>query len=771
MVTRVVTPRATSNAAAIALVLVNATPLLGALAYALIVVWHGYPALRHDWAWPTDRASLAALWTSSTSGWDPSGIGAPNLHLNDYLVGGSLCLIGWLAGTHAALFALALGVGLACSLGASALAGTFDAHPVTRAGVALFCLFNPWVYTETVAGHTYMLLAFGALTALLSEVRREELRPRHAALLVALSLVQLQFFLPVVAIALLMGLVRRSWLPLVTGIVVAAPVLVGLAAEYGAFRGVPLTLAWELSQSVPAAAAMHLSGYFAGYTQSIDPFDAWPMAVVLGIAIFGVGASWRTSAAAVVTVTALVTLGFATGLRGPLSGAMLWLFTHIPAAALFRELFDVLGFTAIAYAAAVSLACARSRAASMVLLACGIAFFASWIVWSPWAWWVPADTIPRPAIVVQADTRFALLPAFQPLMFGGRGSGLDPDAYARGSVTPLNVQAPQFPVDAALARYAINGDGRWLAALGVSSVTNRPWLSSDRAAQSFQTALARPAGGSASSALENLKPQPLVALLPLPNVVTFVDEIGAGNIFFGDAAEARGPEVPTSWSAYRSLIPVRASNRYVNASDGWVDVRLSFAADPRLAQAFGGAATTTANDLLPLSSGVPALVFVEGTLVDQRDHIVSAATGGYHWVNVAPDITAVRCRGLCAVAAQGYPPALAPLKVTHAPPAALTFQSRAPWWFETIAEPGGAATLRLNNAFDTNWIALADGNRLTHVRIDTAVNGWLLPARDSAQQIRMIQWPAAVQAVLEAVGAIWVLFLIGTMEVKRRERA
>src|SRR5450755_388293 len=212
---------------------IDAAPFAGALAYALIVVWHGFPALRHDWAWPTDADSLASMWTSSTSGWDPVGIGTPNLHINDYLVGGALCLIGRAGGTYAALFALALGVGLACSLGAAALARTFAADALGQAGVSMISLFNPWVYTETVAGHTYMLLAFGAMTALVAEARREDSRPRHAALLVALSLVQLQFFLPALALAIGMGFARRGWLPLLTGVIVGAPVLIGLAAEYG----------------------------------------------------------------------------------------------------------------------------------------------------------------------------------------------------------------------------------------------------------------------------------------------------------------------------------------------------------------------------------------------------------------------------------------------------------------------------------------------------------------------------------------------------------
>jgi hypothetical protein len=316
-------------------------------------------------------------------------------------------------------------------------------------------------------------------------------------------------------------------------------------------------------------------------------------------------------------------------------------------------------------------------------------------------------------------------------------------------------------VDAALARYAIEGDGRWLAALGVSSVTNRPWLSSDRAAQSFQTALARPSTGAPSSALTYLKPQPLVAMLPLPNIVTFVDDLGAGDVLFADAADVRGQAVPTSWASYRPLIPVPAPNRFVNASDGWVDARLSFAADPRLAQAFGGAATTSANDLLSLAIGVPALVFVDGTLVDQRDRLVSGATRGYRWVNISADVSGVRCHGLCAVATQGYPPAIAPASMKRAHSASLIFRARAPWWIETSVTVGDASTLRLNAAFDKNWIAMAGSDQLSHVRLDTAVNGWLLPARTASQQVRMIQWPAAVQALLESAGALWVLFLIG----------
>ena len=748
----------------------GAVPFAGALAYALIVVWHGTPALRHDWAWPTDAESLASLWTSSTSGWDPSGIGAPNLHLNDYLVGGALCMVGFLAGAFASLFALVFGVGLACSLGAAALAGSFHAHPATRAGAALFALFNPWVYVETVAGHTYMLLAFGALAALVAEARRTEVRPRLAALLVAVTLVQLQFFLPALAIAVLMGCFRRAWLPLVAGVIVGAPVVVGLVAEYGAFSGVPVTLTWELSQSAPVWAAAHLSGYFAAYTAQLDRFVTWPMGIVLILVLFGIITAWRTIDARLIATVAVLSVATAAGLRGPLSVPISWAFTHVSAAALYRELFDVLGFAAIAYIAAASLASARSVVARGALVTCGFALFTAWVVWSPWAWWVPAQLIPRAHIDAPAGTRFALLPAFQPLTLGGRGSGLDPDAFAHGSVTPLNVQAPQFPIDAALARYTFDGDARWLASLGVSDVAVRPWFHSDRESLAFETALA-PEPPVALRVLPLAPAQPRVALITEPEVVTTIDQLGEGNVIFSDAADAHGDGVPRSWSAYRPIIPVRAPDRFVNAKDGWVNARLTFTENPLLAQAFGGAATTSAQDELPVITGTPALVFVFGRLIDQDGRTVSDSTVKYRWVKLAADVSAVRCRGLCVVAAQGFPPQDLPALRKRIAVTALIAQSRAPWFVETNVASGDAGALRLNEAYDRNWIATSEGKLLPHVRIDTAVNGWLLPARTATHAVLMIQWAAGLQALLEAVGALCVIVLAAGAAIDLRARA
>jgi hypothetical protein len=745
-----------------------ATPYAIAVLYAALVMQHGIPALRHDWAWPANPAAIKSSWTTSTSGWDPRGIGSPNLHLNDYLVGGALALVGWLLGPAAALGALLLGIGISCALGAQSLARICGAPPFACAGAALFCVFNPWAYTETVAGHTYMLLSFGGLIALCAELLRERPRSRVAAFLVALTLVQLQFFFVALALVALAALQGRTRIALWTALIVASAPLLGVAADFGSFRGVPITLSWESSQSTPVFAAARLAGYFAGYGQRIDPFDQWAMIVIIGLTVVGVTAAWRTAAARYTILALAISIGVAAGFDGWLAAPLAWTFAKVPASGLYRELFDVLGFAVIAYVAGASLAAARSGIAAVAFVGASAVLAAAWFMWSPWAWWVPSASIQSAEIDGATVQRFALVPAFQPLTFLSHGSGLDPDAFVHGTSAPLNVQSPQYPVDAALARYVQRDDDSWLAALGVSRIIDRPWLQSDEAARAHEIAFApKPAqhpnppadAATASRAVIVAGAQPLVAILPTPSIGTVDDDLGAGAVFFGDAAQVRGAGVPPQWSTYRPLIAVSSSGRFVDAADGWVDARLAFSADPRLAQAFGGAMTTSSAELLPVTASVPALVFVDGELRTQSGRLVSGSTRGYRWIALGTDVNALRCSGTCAVAAQGYPPAIEPAKPRTVRPISFQYADMTPWLIPASIPAGGSGMLRLNVAFDRGWLAFAGGASLPHVRVDATVNGWLLQPRTQAISAWMIQWPAAVEAVLEAIGAAWLIAL------------
>ncbi len=756
----------------------DAAPYAIAIAYTAIVVGHGIPALRQDWAWPTSPAAFASSFITSTSGWDPRGIGGPNLHLNDYLVGSVLALLGRAIGPLPALCVLLFSIGVACALGAGSLAREVGARPLAAAGASLFAVFNPWSYTETVAGHTYMLLALGALIGLCAELLRAKPRALAASLLVALTLVQLQFFVIAIAIAAVYAVFGTTRLPLMTGAIVVLAPLVGIAADFGSYQGVPLTLAWERSQSTPLLSGINLGGYFAGYGQQVDPFDRVAMYIIVVLCIAGVVGGWKTALAKISLIVLVLSVSIAAGLDGWLSTPIAWAFVHLPGAGLYRELFDVLGVAVIAYIAGSALAAARWPLAGAAIAATGVAFAVAWTVFSPWSWWVPAASIPSISPAGAAEYRYALFPAFQPLTLSGRGSGLDPDAYLRDGNAPLNVQAPQYPVDVALARYAFDRDDRSLAALGVASIFGRLWLRSDDTARAFQLAL-KPVERARwlpkdifdlrSLAAKVANPQPPVALFPLPAVGTVVDELGAGAVLFSDAAQARGAQVPPSWLGYRALVPVSASGRYVDAALGWVDARLAFESAPQLGQALGGAATMSSQDFLQLRAGVPALVFVEGALRDQDGALISSSTSGYQWMILAASTSAVRCDGLCAIAAQGYPPAGLPANPQAAAPIAVTAAEVTPWAIRATIPAGPQAMLRLNDAFDRGWVAQLSGGRLPHVRVDTTVNGWLLPSRSAAQQVLLIHWPAAVEAALEIVGVAW-LFAIAILAARNARR-
>lgn len=103
-----------------------------------------------------------------------------------------------------------------------------------------------------------------------------------------------------------------------------------------------------------------------------------------------------------------------------------------------------------------------------------------------------AGRLPLLQISAPGNTRFALLPPFQPLKLAatGAGSGIDPDMKVLSdNRVPLNTAVPVYPADTALAEYRQTGAAGDLAALSVSAVYNRPWFTEDEQALRFQQAL------------------------------------------------------------------------------------------------------------------------------------------------------------------------------------------------------------------------------------------------------------------------------------------
>jgi len=367
------------------------------------------------------------------------------------------------------------------------------------------------------------------------------------------------------------------------------------------------------------------------------------------------------------------------------------------------------------------------------------------------------------------------LPAFQPLskLPENIGSGLDPDArILPDDVVPINSMLPGYPADAALAAFALRGDTRPLAALGVSEIVSRPWLTSDASALSAQRALPAPKAPAADAAATRaLIPSSALAIEPIPPTCSVCADLSAGAVFFGDVAGMSGPLVPSAWRTYPSAIAIRAPSTSVLAKDGWVDARLAFTSDPELAQAFGGAVTTSDGASLPVLGGLDALVFVRGRLLASSGAVVAKSTSGYEWVHLGEEVRALRCDGLCAVALEARgAPAIPAESQSNALPSPLAIRTWIPWMVSADIPAGGAAMLRYDVAFDQGWTASMRGTPLPHVRVDAFANGWLVPERGASATVAIVHVPSLVAAILEAIGVGWAGWLVAIFGLQLSRR-
>jgi hypothetical protein len=747
---------------------------LGCAIFTIVAALHGTPALRHDWFFPQDGASAIRSALISWSGWYPGGFGSPAAYVNDYLGGlayAAFRVIPWpLAAFAAMMFALAF----ACVAAGRRLAQEAGAAPLTALAAGLFVAFNPWMYTQIVSGHVFMIAAYAALAALVAETLRAQPRPIVASLLAAATLEQMQFFMLAIPLLAVLALRNRLYLPLATAAIVSLPFWVGIAANAGGFARTPFTFAWEASQSVAPAHALTLTGYFARYTDEMQQLARPAVAVVALIALMALVASPTRRLAVAFLITALLLVA-SMGVLGPFATPFAALVAASPAVGLFRELYDLIGVAALGYALLASAAAARWPALRWPYLAAALALIVAWAVWPPSRFWVDGGGLPRTDVSALPDSRYAIVPAFPPLQFGGKGSGLQPDATLRAAgVDPLNESALSWPANSALAAYQMRGDPTGLAALSVTYVASPAGFETDVRGLADQLALPDADLGllDRRATSRTLEAQPEISLVPVPPAVA-LPVLGSGSVFFADVAGLSGPLAPAQWREFAPAVSISVPNRLVRARDGWVDARLAFAVKPELGQAFGGALTTSPDALLAIQGGLETLVFVSGKLLAEDGSQLAATTRGYRWIRVPGGVRAVRCAGLCVVALQGTVPAalLVDQRATRASRVKpLPFRRYAPWLIHVVIPAGDLGALRYNAAFAPRWSALAGGERLTHVRLDTIANGWLIPGRVAPLDVWLIYAPAAWQFGLEIIGAAWILALLGMSIIPRLRR-
>jgi hypothetical protein len=744
------------------------TYLVCAGIWSLTTLGNGIPSVRHDWLWPIGHAAFENSVLAWTSGWDSGGIGHPAPYVTQYLFV-PLVLLAGLAGPAAGLAAYLIAAGAVTGAAAHRLALRQRATPLGAAGLALFLACNPWTYAELVAGHLAMLVAFGSATLVWAELTASDPDPRVAGLAAFGVAFQPQFFAIVGLTALLSLRQPSARAVLAYGSLAILPYAAGIAMHAGVLAGTPLTLHWERGQSVPPLDALLLRGYFARYDGGFSGWLGTLGAALVALTAVAGAALDRGRAARAAAVAIVLLLVFAAGIDGPAGPLLAAVFERVPAAGFFRELYDLIGLVAAAYAVLAAAALRAEPRWRFPLFGGAALLTAAWCLSPPAGYWVPAQTIaPLPSLPAG---RYALLPALQPERYLDRGSGLDPALAPAGlAATPLNTYLASFPEGTALERLDRSGDGSDAIRLGVTAVVCRAGFAEARTTN----AVYGPPGRQTAAPCRNrrLPGAPLVAVEGTPRLCSLCARPGDGNAFVGDRALFGVPAADPARRPGR-LSPVAAPRLGVNADDGWIDARLAFAREPGLGQAFGGAFTRSRVPLI-LPESVSALVAVRGRLFDGTGRLLAADTHGYAWVPLprrAPGAgEALRCRGACAVVLMGDAGGV-PTEAPAPPFRAAAATILTPWLVAVRVPDGSEPVLRFLTGYDPGWVALAGATLLTHVRLDATLNGWLLPAGEARRRVTLIHATSVAQLGLETVAFLGFLAAIANAFAGRRRFA
>jgi len=730
------------------------------------------PVLRHDWTWFPFVGDSHVVFSAALGGWTTDGFGSPEPYPIAYLFGVTVATLRQIVGGDITYSIVIFVVAFICATGSAILARELNNSTLGILAAMIFAVFNPWFYNKLVAGHVVMLAAFGATFWLAASLIRGPKDRRSFLISSLLAIQQIQFAILAFPMLLYLGFRKRQALPIITVVIVLLPIVLGLIGNHNFLLQAPYTVAWESDQSIRPLDAITMTGYFTHYADHFVGLSAIALWVIASLAFVGSISSFLRFDKIGIFFTGLtfMFLAVSMGTRGPNAEAFIWAVRHIPESGVFRELYDLIGLVVLGYIILTSIAIRRFPILSIPAFTSTAVIAVFWFLWPPSALLVPSVDLPTINISTSPNSRFVLLPPFQPLNFGGRGSGSDPDSFGRlSNITPLNEYYPSFPVSTALAAYQRYGDTRALSGLSVSVIYNRPWLATRSAAFAGQVAFEPDSSVIRRDVplVQRVEALPELSLIGVPEVGTLDNIPGSGSIFFGDAAVAAGKRAPKDWTRFRPVQAVVAPNNSVHANEGWVDARFAFTEIPQLGQGFGGALTTSAHVSLRVQRDRDALVWIRGRLVATSGRTIVSTTAGYKWVHFGHDVDSVLCIGMCTIAVQGTAPEVAPLNPIAQEARTVSFKAIFPWLIEAQLPPGKPGALRYNVAFDDHWIAFSDSNSLLHIRLDTMANGWLLPVRAGWSHLLIIQSLVALQILFELIGMLWLVILTVFLMRKR----
>ncbi len=447
--------------------------LLAALAVARAAILPGVPAFQHDWMWPTSHAGALGWLHLATSAWVWEGTGAPQIYPFAQFVVSFESLAALAFGTKPTLIAvLFVTVALAASgaMRAAAACGVRRRAALAAAGAAY--ALSPVFYNKLCAGHTYYLLALALFPWIFAYLWRERAATPRAiavvALLCALSWSQAQFIVfDLVLLGAFVVLRRDRRVLLICGAGLALAVAVQLysfvallhPAAGSELQHQTSNLAGVATESVDLWSLLRQDGYPPGYFRTVTHDAAanlgvaWSGALILGVAgILGLLAGLRARRAARGPIAHVAAIGIVgavivAGFNPPFGALVEWIFAHLTAASILKELYHAMVMVSFAYAVGVALlidvalgaAAAGDRriAATAVALAlatgCAVIATALPMLLGSFAFQVEFhDGTPLDALVGRATAglpepgRIAMLPITPPLRsFARAGGGQD----------------------------------------------------------------------------------------------------------------------------------------------------------------------------------------------------------------------------------------------------------------------------------------------------------------------------------------------------------
>jgi len=740
-----------------------------ALAVAVIVrpllQLSGLPAFNHDWSWPPTGVQAYTLLHDSMQPYSHNNFGSANYSIVTAPLWAANALATLLFGVSAGLKVLVFAI-LACAgwsavffvrqLGGGRLAQT--------AGAILY-IGSPIVANELAAGHVAYLAGYAALPAVAACAAMLAQRwsvPAALALpaIFPLTEAQPQFAFFYAAVCLLAALCahRRS-----SGMILAAAAVAALlASPYEAALAVfghsvqalsfdQTNTHWVATNSAPLLRSFVASGYAAGYDmaaggwlialRAIAGTGLWVLAVFCLI-------TTRANFARALIAAGIVAALIVAGTNGPFQTVVIWMFTRVPAAALFRELYHFAVFVVLALLAVLALT--RGRRMTAVSAALALAFALPQLTGAFWESVRSYDPREMQTLAgrIAADPgngSVLFLPLLQPLGPAGWG-GADPDAFAIGAhpaVWEFIQRQPMSQIDA-LLRYEPDRAQEILRAFGVRYVVVRPGWRSHYFART-EPALRK---------LFAVHPPPREQPVRVARALHL--ELREPTHELESIAGAK-PRVSPSFASivYRLSLAAAFSPNVVtpDPSKGWVSAdRWQW-----WSRAFLG----------PVNPGVFSL----GGIAFELPRPIAAAvvahlpgSGGYAIVRIAPNARSLIPSGPSILS--GYGQLSADLRAVPCGEVSRTG--------ERYRAAGPACKLLTIEALENanmGW-TLRDSNGVAMRPLETAWDGkWLVPGNRGAYDLRQeLQAPLAIALVLQRLvwaGAIAALGLLVVFTVRR----